>query len=154
MAMACVEDAARQGELGGTVASVLGRTSPSPGQDWWDLLQAGSLPEATPVQERRARQIARDRGRFTRNFVVQGSAADWAGVWLSGLRRDLRTVPGAELVFFQHDEIVVHTPIDTAELVGDLTVAAAESARTLVFPGTTVATPVRPVTVACYADAK
>ncbi len=154
MAMACVEDAARQGELGGTVASVLGRTSPSPGQDWWDLLQAGSLPDATPGQERRARQIARDRGRFTRNFVVQGSAADWAGVWLSGLRRDLRAVPGAELVFFQHDEIVVHTPIETAELVGDLTVAAAESARMLVFPGTTVATPVRPVAVACYADAK
>ena len=154
MAMACVEDAARQGELGGTVASVLGRTSPPPGQDWWDLLQAGSLPDATPAQERRARQIARDRGRFTRNFVVQGSAADWAGVWLSGLRRDLRAVPGAELVFFQHDEIVVHTPIETAELVGDLTVAAGGVARTLVFPGTTVATPVRPVAVACYADAK
>ena len=57
-------------------------------------------------------------------------------------------------MFFQHDEIVVHTPIETAELVGDLTVTAAESARMLVFPGTTVATPVRPVAVACYADAK
>ncbi len=154
VAMACVEDAARQGELGGTVASVLGRTSPAPGQEWWDLLQAGSLPEATPAQERRARQIARDRGRFTRNFVVQGSAADWAGVWLSGLRRDLRAVPGAELVFFQHDELVVHTPVETAALVSELTVAAAESARALVFPGSGVATPVRPVTVACYADAK
>jgi DNA polymerase-1 len=154
VAMACVEDAARQGELGGTVASVLGRTSPEPGQEWWDLLQAGSLPDATPAQERRARQIARDRGRFTRNFVVQGSAADWAGVWLSGLRRDLRNVPGAELVFFQHDELVVHTPVDTAEQVGKLTIAAAESARALVFPGADVATPVRPVMVGCYADAK
>src|ERR1700710_2085665 len=112
VAMACVEDAARQGELGATVASVLGRTSPAPGRQWWDLLQAGSLPEATPAQERRARQIARDRGRFTRNFVVQGSAADWAGVWLSGVRRDLRPIGGAELVFFQHDELVVHTPVD------------------------------------------
>ena len=154
VAMACVEDAARQGELGGTVASVLGRTSPGPGQEWWDLLQAGSLPDATPAQERRARQIARDRGRFTRNFVVQGSAADWAGVWLSGLRRDLRTVPGAELVFFQHDELVVHTPVETAAHIGELTVAAAESARALVFPGSEVATPVRPVMVSCYADAK
>ncbi|MET3805688.1 DNA polymerase-1 [Nakamurella sp. UYEF19] len=154
VAMACVEDAARQGELGGVVSSVLGRTSPPPGQNWWDLSQAGSLPEATPAQERRARQIARDRGRFTRNFVVQGSAADWAGVWLSGLRRDLRGVPGAELVFFQHDEIVVHTPTETAAMVGDLTVAAAESARALVFPGRPVATPVRPVVVDCYADAK
>lgn len=153
-AMACVQDAARRGELGGVVQSVLGRTSPPPGQNWWDLLQAGSLPDATAAQERRARQIARDRGRFTRNFVVQGSAADWAGVWLSGLRRDLRGVPGAELVFFQHDEIVVHTPAETASLVCDLTVAAAESARELVFPGRQVATPVRPVAVDCYADAK
>jgi len=154
VAMACVEDAARQGELGGTVASVLGRTSPAPGPDWWDELQAGSLPDATPAQERRARQIARDRGRFTRNFVVQGSAADWAGVWLSGLRRDLRQLPGAELVFFQHDELVVHTPTDRAGMVVETIVAAAEAARTLVFPGTTVAIPVVPVTVQCYGDAK
>ncbi len=154
VAMACVEEAARQGELGGVVSSVLGRTSPGPSQEWWDQLQAGSLPDATAAQERRARQIARDRGRFTRNFVVQGSAADWAGVWLSGVRRDLATVPGAELVFFQHDELIVHTPVGTADQVADLTVAAAESARSLVFPGTTVATPVRPVAVHCYADAK
>ncbi len=154
VAMACVEDAARQGELGGTVVSVLGRTSPGPGAGWWDLLQAGSLPDATEGQERRARQIARDRGRFTRNFIVQASAADWAGVWLSALRRDLRTVPGADLVLFQHDEIVVHTPVETADIVGDLTVAAAESARNLVFPTSRVATPVRPVMVNCYADAK
>ncbi len=154
VAMAYVEDAARQGEIGGTVESVLGRTSPGPSVQWSELVQAGSVPDATPAQEERARQVARDRGRFTRNFVVQGSAADWAGVWLSGLRRDLRSVPGAELVFFQHDELVVHTPEDTAARVSGLTVAAAESARQLVFPGSTAATPVRPVIVHCYADAK
>jgi len=71
-AMACVEDAARQGESGGTVASVLGRTSPGPDQEWWDAVQAGSLPDATPAQERRARQIARDRGRFTRKLRGSG----------------------------------------------------------------------------------
>lgn len=86
--------------------------------------------------------------------MVQGSAADWAGVWLSGLRRDLRQIPEAELVFFQHDELVVHTPIDTADAVSDLTIEAAESARRLVFPGSAAATPVRPVVVDCYADAK
>lgn len=154
VAMAFVEDAARQGELGGVVSSVLGRTSPGPNQEWWDQLQAGSLPDATPAQERRARQIARDRGRFTRNFVVQGSAADWAGVWLSGMRRDLWRVEGAELVFFQHDELIVHTPVEHAGRVAELTVAAAEAARTLVFPGATAAMPVEPVIVTCYGDAK
>jgi DNA polymerase I len=58
------------------------------------------------------------------------------------------------LGFFQHDELVAHVPREGAEQVSDLTVAAAESARQLVFPGSAVTTPVRPVIVDCYADAK
>ena len=154
VAMAFVEGAARRGEVGGSVAAVLGRTSPTPRPQWWAQQQAGSLPDATPAQERRARQLARDRGRFTRNFVVQGSAADWAGVWLSGLRRDLQGIPGAELVLFQHDELVVHVPTHGAAQVGELAVAAAEAARAMVFPGSDISTPVRPKAVTCYADAK
>ena len=67
---------------------------------------AGRDRRRTPAADRRAG----DRGRFTRNFVVQASAADWAAVWLAGLRTDLADVPGAELVFFQHDELIVHVP--------------------------------------------
>ncbi|CAM5721179.1 Bifunctional 3'-5' exonuclease/DNA polymerase OS=Streptomyces tendae OX=1932 GN=GUR47_19145 PE=4 SV=1 [Streptomyces tendae] len=52
---------------------------------------------------------ARARGRFARNFVVQGSAADWALLLLAGLRQAL-TGMAAELVFFQHDEVIVHCP--------------------------------------------
>jgi DNA polymerase-1 len=48
----------------------------------------------------------------------------------------------------------VHTPVEHAEQVAELTVAAAEAARTLVFPGASVAMPVKPVTVSCYGDAK
>ena len=153
-AMACVENAARQGEGGQVVHSVLGRACPPPSDSWRDVVAIGSQQDATDAERRRAGQFARDRGRFTRNFVVQGSAADWASVWLSGLRRDLGEVPGAELVFFQHDELIVHVPDDNAALVADLTIAAAESARRLVFPTTLVTTPVRPVIVDCYADAK
>lgn len=104
--------------------------------------------------ERRARQVARDRGRFTRNFVIQASAADWAAVWLTVLRLSLMDLPEAELVFFQHDELIVHVPAEHADRVGELTVAAADTARRLVFPGTDVRIPVRPVAVDCYADAK
>ena len=153
-AMACVETAARQGEGGQVVHSVLGRACPPPSDTWRDVVDIGSQQDATDAERRRAGQFARDRGRFTRNFVVQGSAADWASVWLSGLRRDLRDVPGAELVFFQHDELIVHVPDENASVVADLTVRAAESARRLVFPTTLVTTPVRPVIVDCYADAK
>lgn len=154
VAMACVETAARQGEGGQVVHSVLGRACPPPSDSWREAVDIGSQQDATDAERRRAEQLARDRGRFTRNFVVQGSAADWASVWLSGLRRDLRSVTGAELVFFQHDELIVHVADENAALVADLTIVAAESARRLVFPTTLVTTPVRPVIVDCYADAK
>ena len=85
---------------------------------------------------------------------MQASAADWAAVWLSGLRRELLAVPGAELVFFQHDELVAHVPAAHAQAVAALTVAAADSARRLVFPASLVTTPVLPAIVECYADAK
>ena len=178
-AVGYVEAAARRGEAGAVVCSVLGRACPPPSDGWRRLVggsgssgdgAGGDRPDdggsfgtdpagdggsgAAGGIERRARQAARDRGRFTRNFVVQASAADWAAVWLSGLRLSLMDVPGAELVFFQHDELVVHVPAEHADRVCDLVVAAADTARDLVFPGTAVQTPVRPVAVECYADAK
>ncbi len=153
-AMAYVESAARRGEHGDVVHSVLGRACPPPSAGWSDAVRRGSSEEATEDERRTAERIARDRGRFTRNFVVQASAADWAAVWLSGLRRDLFGVPGAELVFFQHDELIVHAPLDAADTVAALAVSAADAARGLVFPGSAVTTPVRPVVVESYADAK
>ena len=154
VAMAYVESAAHQGERGDVVRSVLGRTSPPPGPDWWTAVQAGSMPDASGAAERRGREMARGWGRFTRNFVIQGSASDWASVWLSTVRRGLSRIAGAELVFFQHDELLVHVPLERAEEVSDLAIDCAESARRLVFPGATAATPVRPKIVECYADAK
>lgn len=153
-AMGCVEDAARRGERGDVVHSVLGRACPPPTGNWRDVVEWGSRQDATDAERRRADQWARDRGRFTRNFVVQGSAADWASVWLSGLRRDIAGIAGAELVFFQHDELIVQVPTENAGAVADLTIAAADAARRLVFPLSSVSTPVRPAIVDCYADAK
>lgn len=154
IAMACVEAAAHRGERGDLVQSVLGRTSPPPSPEWWSTVQAGSMPDASAAAERRARETAKAWGRFTRNFIIQGSAADWASVWLSTVRRGLTAVPAAELVFFQHDELLVHVPVDDADQVSAIVVDAAEVARRLVFPGSSAATPVRPVVVDCYADAK
>lgn len=148
-AIGLVEAAARRGEAGEVVCSVLGRTCPPPSTRWFEVV--GSAAEE---DERRARQWARDRGRFTRNFVVQASAADWAAAWLTGLRLALRDVPGAELVFFQHDELIVHVPEASADHVAVLTVSAADAARDLVFPGTAVQTPVRPLVVGRYSEAK
>ncbi len=152
-----VEQAAQTGERGGLVRSRLGRTCPPPSTDWWARQAAAAEPGADPATVRQAGQAARDRGRFTRNFVIQASAADWALVLLAAARRRLAAArprqPAPELVFFQHDEVVVHTPAAAAEtVVAAVTEAAAESTR-LVFPGSPVPFPLDVAVVACYADA-
>jgi len=152
-AMGYVDGAARAGERGGVVHSVLGRACPPPGT-YWEAVRIGRQQDATAAERKRADRLAGDRGRFTRNFVVQASAADWAAVWLAGLRTSLADVAGAELVFFQHDELIVHAPTAVAEPVAALIERAADTARRLVFPGSAVLTPVRPVIVDRYADAK
>lgn len=145
-AVGYVESAAERGETGGIVRSVLGRACPPPSEAW---RRAVGDPEGA------ARRVARDRGRFTRNFVIQASASDWAATWMTTLRLTLLdAAPEAEIVLFQHDELVLHVPADAARYVADLVVAAAERARDLVFPGSGVALPVRPQIVSCYADAK
>jgi len=126
-AIGLVEAAARDGERGRRVRTWLGRASPPAGA-------AGSP------------QQARARGRFTRNFVVQGTAAEWALCWLGGIRGRLTAAfPGRwpsavpHLAFFLHDEVLVHTPEAHAERVAAILVDAADDAGRLLFgspPGT------------------
>ncbi|MER5622393.1 bifunctional 3'-5' exonuclease/DNA polymerase [Streptosporangium sp. NPDC002544] len=136
-----VEDAARAGEEGKVVRSWLGRTSPPPSAGWRKLV---SGPEGG--------RAARDRGRFTRNFVVQATAAEWA-LALMAVLRGLLPDP-ARLVFFQHDEVMVHCPAEQADEVVAAVGRAAEEASRLLFGSTPVRFPMQAVQVRCYADAK
>jgi DNA polymerase-1 len=172
-----VELAAQAGEEGKVVRSRLGRTCPPPSSDWRGLT---AEPDDPAAEEQRAGRSVRARGRFTRNFVVQASAADWAVVFLVGLRRRLgfHTMnnesgvpaaptgepPGAQpaatddgqprLVFFQHDEVIVHCPASAADDVVAAVGAAAAEAGRLVFGPTPVRFPVTTAVVTSYADAK
>jgi DNA polymerase-1 len=137
-ATARVEEAARAGERGAVVTTWLGRSSPPPPQAWHEVQRRASLPEATAADQRRARSQARDWGRFTRNFVVQGTAAEWALCWLADLRRRLRELGEADgraptLVYFLHDEVIVETPEALTEPVADAVRAAARRAGQLLF---------------------
>jgi DNA polymerase family A len=190
-----VEAAARAGEEGRVVRSVLGRTCPPPSAAWRAITVEPGDPEAE--RDPGAGRAARARGRFTRNFVVQASAADWALVLLAALRRRLAALPvpnegpgvlsparpgdlaesvgrgdsddsartepsvpgrwdprAPHLVFFQHDEVLVHCPAATAQaVVAAVAEAAAEAGRT-VFGVTQVRFPMTTAVVSCYADAK
>jgi len=147
-AMALVDRAAATGERGAQVTTNLGRSSPLPPASWHAVQARASEPDASIADERKARSVARDWGRFTRNFVVQGSAAEWALCWMAALRTRLAAFPSAatgaarsgpvfgavpHLVYYLHDEIIVHTPIERAEAVAQAVRETAEGAGRLLF---------------------
>jgi len=151
-AMELVDDAARVGEDGGIVSTWLGRSCPPPGEQWQAAQSRATEAEASGAEETRARRWARDRGRFTRNFVVQGTAAEWALAWLADLRGRLaaiapvaaidaapRSGPVAarvpHLALFLHDEVVIHTPAVHADDVAQAVQDAATAAARLLFGG-------------------
>jgi DNA polymerase-1 len=197
-----VENAARAGEEGQVVKSILGRTCPPPSAAWRAVTEESGDAEAE--RDPGAGRASRARGRFTRNFVVQASAADWALVLLAALRRRLAALgepaagePAAEvatagaasagepmagepmagaltaggltagepgggrwnpeaphLVFFQHDEVLVHCPEAMAQDVVNAVAQAADEAGRAVFGMTQVRFPMTTAVVSCYADAK
>ena len=169
-----VERAARAGEEGRVVRSVLGRTCPPPSAAWRAVTEESGDPDGE--RDPGAGRAARARGRFTRNFVVQASAADWALVLLAGLRSRLSAMPrltgspggrparpqrpaaardwGPHLVFFQHDEVIVHCREELAEPVLTAVADAAAAAGRIVFGETGVRFPMSTAVVTCYADAK
>jgi len=190
-----VETAARAGQEGHVVKSVLGRTCPPPSAAWRAITEESGDPDSE--RDPGAGAASRARGRFTRNFVVQASAADWAIVLLASLRRRLAliSVPDADsgagmprpasapaaasvpsaasapaasvpsaasvtsmagphLVFFQHDEVIVHCPEPVVDAVLAAIGEAGEEAGRLVFGATPVRFPLTTAVVSCYGDAK
>jgi DNA polymerase-1 len=160
-AIGVVERAARAGERGEVVTTTLGRSSPRPTGSWAqaqdDVADGGVATDAAE----RARSQSRSWGRFTRNFVVQGSAAEWALCWMAGIRNRLtslsRAAPLSEsphLVFFLHDEVVVHTPAEHAAAVAEVIRDAAAEAGRLLFGATPVSFPLQIAVVDDYGSAK
>jgi DNA polymerase-1 len=146
-----VEAAARTGEAGGLVRSWLGRTCPPAATAWRESgLDPGD--ESGSAETSQGGAGGRARGRFTRNFVIQATAAEWALVLLATLRGALDGVQ-AELVFFVHDEVVVHCPVDRADDVVRAVHASAAEATRLLFGRTEVRFPLDVAIVECYADA-
>jgi DNA polymerase-1 len=159
-AIGLVEEAARAGERGEVVHTLLGRGSPLPTGEWAErAVDLGEPAEETGNRDDRDRH-RRAWGRFTRNFVVQGTGAEWTLCWLADLRNRLWRLGGSgrledrpHLVFFLHDEVVVHTPEALAEdVVGEVRCAAAAAGR-LLFGDFPVDFPLDVSVVRSWADA-
>ncbi|NUL46804.1 bifunctional 3'-5' exonuclease/DNA polymerase [Cellulosimicrobium funkei] len=157
-AMGLLEQAAQRGEAGGQVSTWLGRTSPAPEQQW----SAATADVSTAEAESRSRTLRRSAGRFTRNFVIQGTAAEWALCWMGEIRRRLRQgTPDGEvrgplrtrLVFFVHDEVVLHGPAEEADAVRRIVTEAAQAAGRMLFGAAPVGFPLSVAAVESYAGA-
>ncbi len=153
-AFGLVEDAARAGERGEVVRTLLGRGSPSLGEAW------DRDPDDPPPDPDSQTRYRRAYGRFTRNFVVQGTGAEWALCWIADLRNRLwrlastgTLVDRPHLVFFLHDEVVVHTPAELADTVAEQAAEAAATASGLLFREHGIDFPLNVSIVRSYADA-
>ena len=107
VAMALLEEAAERGRLGRDLHTIGGRRV---------RMGSGSAPDGDID---RAVAAAAARGRYARNALIQGAAAEFFKVWAVIVRRRIDEL-GARIVLCLHDELLVHAPTEQAERVGRL----------------------------------
>lgn len=111
VAMQYLDAADVEGQAGRDVRTYGGRlvrmwSGPEPGDDDSD-------------GDRSTRSVAAARGRYARNAMVQGAAAELFKVWAAFVRA--RVAPlGARIVLCLHDELLVHAPFEHSDAVGTL----------------------------------
>ncbi len=89
------------------------------------LVPTGRFLAREPVGSDPALDAAR--GRFARNAIIQGSAAELFKAWAATVRATTRGL-GAQVVLCLHDELLVHVPEEAAEDVAAAVDAALEDA--------------------------
>jgi DNA polymerase-1 len=78
-----------------------------------------SAPIDDEVSAGDARSRAAGRGRYGRNAVIQGAAAEFFKTW-AALVRARGNERGARIVLCLHDELVVHVPEPDAEEAAEM----------------------------------
>lgn len=77
---------------------------------------SGAQPDGASDDDGSSRSVAAARGRYARNAMVQGAAAELFKVWAAFVRA--RVAPfGARIVLCLHDELLVHSPFEHADTV-------------------------------------
>jgi DNA polymerase-1 len=123
-AMAYLRAADEDGRAGRAVMTYGGRRVPV-----WET-PAG-------LGEAQTRAVTAARGRFTRNAVVQGAAAELFKAWAATVRLAVRD-QGAQIVLCLHDELLVETPRERADQVAEQVLSSLESTAARWFGSTRV----------------
>ncbi|MFT3853567.1 MAG: DNA polymerase [Ilumatobacteraceae bacterium] len=137
VAMAYLADAAQAAVAGNDVRTFGGRR-----------VRMGS-DAGLELAERELRSRAAARGRYGRNAVVQGAAAELFKMWALLVR-----ATGAGIVLCLHDELLVHAPADEAATTARLLDDALQQAAARWAPGTDVRFVADVSTVQRWSDAK
>ncbi len=121
--MRFLQDAHDEGRAGRDVLTHGGRRV-----RMWPVAPLPPGADAAAVRSHQATLAAR--GRFARNAVVQGSAAELFKAWTATVRARLARSGAGEIVLCLHDELLVHVREDVAEqlaldVVTDLQATAA-----------------------------
>ncbi|MGW0231840.1 DNA polymerase [Actinopolymorpha singaporensis] len=92
-------------------------------------------------------------GRFARNAVVQGAAAEFFKAWAAAVRTGLRPF-GGRIVLCLHDELLLHVPAEHADPATALVTSALESTAAFWASGSSVRFVADVSVVARWSEAK
>lgn len=108
VAMAYLQEADRAGQLGRALRTYGGR-----------LIPMGSINASTHDIDRDSRSRAAAQGRYGRNAMVQGAAAELFKAWSVTVRARAAALD-ARIVLCLHDELLVHAPVEHGDAVARL----------------------------------
>jgi DNA polymerase-1 len=150
-AMDLLDAAAEQGRRGDPVFTIGGRLVRMWSGEQYDESGVGDID--------RARQIAAARGRYARNALIQGAAAEFFKTWAVTFRaRALAAGLDARIVLCLHDELLIHVADRDAGRAEEVLRAALQEAAHRWSTGTPAGPAVRFVavagSVARWSDAK
>ena len=91
------------------------------------------------------------RGRYGRNAMIQGAAAEFFKMWAVTVRA---RAPRARIVLCLHDELLIHTPLRNGQAVAELVDECLSEAARRYAPGAPVRFTADISMVNCWADAK
>jgi len=141
VAMAYLEDADRAGQARRPLRTSGGR-----------LIRMGP-PDPGDRAERDARSRAAARGRYARNAVVQGAAAELFKVWAATVRARGAPLDG-RVVLCLHDELLVHVPSERGEAMARLVDDSLQEAAHRWAGDTDVRFVAATRVITCWLDAK
>jgi DNA polymerase-1 len=139
VAMRFLQDADETGQAGHDLRTYGGRRVRMwhPAEERFTDASDASHGEAADVGDGGARSVAAARGRYARNAMVQGAAAELFKVW-AAVVRSRAAVFDARIVLCLHDELLVHTPEQHGERVAELLGDCLQQATRIWAPDTTV----------------